>query len=564
MKPTGIAHLSIKNGRYYLFRRVPMDVRPYYVERGRTSTHVKEGLGTGNLREAERLLPAAIAKYNAEWERIRRLRAESERPAVFDEIDEATAKALVWKSWLAWEALGLGATMSINEFTPWVLKTLPRLPPGIEHMTARQVRAWHDDFHRQREVRLLTPFAQTAVAREIPAMLPVLHAMPTLDLGQSRLFSPGMRKPLMLKELMDKFHSSHRRENLKDVTRSNYTVPFDILLDLLGGERPITHIGREDILEVVEVMRYLPRYAKQRPEFKELGYRQIAELTRERVADGDTSVELVKRSAVNKYLMGVTTLFTFAMTNQLIVSHPAKDITFLGVAQSEKRAFTLAELQRLFHRGYRVGPLNWIPLVCLFQCLRPNEAAQLDVEDVARNDAGTWCLYISVARPFTSNGKQVSDDKTLKTAFSRRTIPLHRRLIELGFLDYVDERRKATRPKLFDVARYGQSPYYYDSVRKPLAELLQAAGVRNHGETSMHSFRHTAADAIRATGAPQQIREAIGGWSLSGSAEIGYGHADAFSPEALKAWLDRIDFPGLFTKDPPQGWAQVAAEVAVG
>lgn len=45
------------------------------------------------------------------------------------------------------------------------------------------------------------------------------------------------------------------------------------------------------------------------------------------------------------------------------------------------------------------------------------------------------------------------------------------------------------------------------------------------------------------------MREAIGGWSVTGSSEIDYG-AEKFWPENMKPWLDKIDWPRLFVEVP--------------
>jgi hypothetical protein len=79
----------------------------------------------------------------------------------------------------------------------------------------------------------------------------------------------------------------------------------------------------------------------------------------------------------------------------------------------------------------------------LHSSARPNELCQLFVHDVKQTKAGVWYLDC------------VNEDETQsrKTRTSRRRIPIHTELIRLGFIDFVERRRKAAGEKearLFD------------------------------------------------------------------------------------------------------------------
>ena len=88
-------------------------------------------------------------------------------------------------------------------------------------------------------------------------------------------------------------------------------------------------------------------------------------------------------------------------------------------------------------------------MICLFMGMRPNEAAQMHVEDLRCTSKGTWYLDIVAAGDEDDNGRS-SSAKTLKTATSRRKIPVHPELIEIGFLQFVHTRKKtASGPRLF-------------------------------------------------------------------------------------------------------------------
>ena len=53
---------------------------------------------------------------------------------------------------------------------------------------------------------------------------------------------------------------------------------------------------------------------------------------------------------------------------------------------------------------------------------------------------------------------------------------------------------------------------------------------------TMHSFRHSMRDRLRAVECPTEVAEQIGGWSPSG---IGQSYGSGYPLEVLKTWLDR-------------------------
>lgn len=72
----------------------------------------------------------------------------------------------------------------------------------------------------------------------------------------------------------------------------------------------------------------------------------------------------------------------------------------------------------------------WLPLLALFTGARKGELAKLRAEDVAKDDA-TGCYMLSIT-------EDKHEGKSLKTASSWRTVPVHPELTRLGFLDLVE------------------------------------------------------------------------------------------------------------------------------
>jgi uncharacterized membrane-anchored protein YhcB (DUF1043 family) len=182
---------------------------------------------------------------------------------------------------------------------------------------------------------------------------------------------------------------------------------------------------------------------------------------------------------------------------------------------SEKQAtFTLADLRSVFEhtiwRGhFSKGRLHvpgemviknhhyWVPLLLAYTGARRSEVAGLLTTDVGHED-GIPYLYI---RPNHLRG--------LKNTASKRRIPIHPHLVELGFLDFVQSVRTsklfalfpaAIPKKLRILAKQPNGPEanydkkFGDSLHHVWFEALKHALNGNPENYVMHSMRHYAND----------------------------------------------------------------------
>lgn len=138
-------------------------------------------------------------------------------------------------------------------------------------------------------------------------------------------------------------------------------------------------------------------------------------------------------SQLNKKLSYLKDFFDFA------VGHGYYDGAnpFLGLSVNKRGVdsisydeFTDEELIKIFGPEYVLfmnrPNLYWLPLMALFSGARINEIAGLRLDEVFQ-DSGVWVMSIPIARA--------------KNQQSVRKIPIHPRLITLGFLDYVSQIR---------------------------------------------------------------------------------------------------------------------------
>lgn len=183
------------------------------------------------------------------------------------------------------------------------------------------------------------------------------------------------------------------------------------------------------------------------------------------------------------------------------------------------KAFTMAEVEAIFSGYIYSGALPsnrtkaypfwfWLPLIGYFTGARTNEIAQLDTADIREID-GCPCF------DFCPDDPQAFEAKRIKTGEDRQ-VPIHPRLIELGFLDYVEEQRRAKQKKLLgdglaylqprnkkaDHGKEGWAKEASDFFNEGPKSYLRIIGVHEpHDGKSIYSLRHTLetnlADAIR-------------------------------------------------------------------
>ena len=223
-------------------------------------------------------------------------------------------------------------------------------------------------------------------------------------------------------------------------------------------------------------------------------------------------------------------LTTISPDNLLIkqVSKRESDRTRKG------KAFSASDVEAIFSGYIYQGPLPsnrtkaypfwfWLPLVGYFTGARTNEIAQLDTADIREID-GHPCFDFCPDAPKAFEAKRVKTEEA-------RQVPIHPRLIELGFLEYVDSQRLAKQKKLFGDGLSYLPPRDEDTDHnkegwaksaskffneKPKGYLVEIGVHVPHDGKSIYSFRHTLETNlrnIRRSGTPvaQYLIDAITG-----------------------------------------------------
>jgi|GEM_PF-5542406 len=190
--------------------------------------------------------------------------------------------------------------------------------------------------------------------------------------------------------------------------------------------------------------------------------------------------------------------------------------------EKSERPYEQEELRKLFCPGDYLAWSSlhaedyWLPLLGLFTGARSEELVKLKRKDVKRTPeqpfrsgrkdtsrAGIWFLDLT------------SGERRLKAKTSRRVVPLHSFLIELGFADYISD---------FDSEDY-IFPFYANKAKGKFGDeyrrYRRSVGVgRDENETEgdrlhFHTFRHNAINALKDHDVSDSVNREIVGHSLS-------------------------------------------------
>lgn len=169
--------------------------------------------------------------------------------------------------------------------------------------------------------------------------------------------------------------------------------------------------------------------------------------------------------------------------------------------EKAERLFSEADLQKIFDpvdflKNARKSPhLWWCPMIGLYTGMRVGEVAQLKLIDIVQ-EQGFWCFDIKITvDDDLRNSPGRKSRQRLKGRSAIRTFPIPQQLIDLGFLEFVEDVREAGRLRLFPNLSAGTflngetKANYGECLSRQLTSYFQelgfAKGVR------FHAFRHT-------------------------------------------------------------------------
>ena len=237
-------------------------------------------------------------------------------------------------------------------------------------------------------------------------------------------------------------------------------------------------------------------------------------------------------------LTWIKSLLNFAHVELAVTTHnPWRGINIQYSKASSRRPWTDAEIAALLAlpiwqqdeipkaRGAGGQAAKWLPLLAMYTGARLSELAQLTPTDI-QPDNGGFSLVI------TDKGS----GQKLKTVNAKRRIPIHSKLIDLGFLRHVERCRAGGESSVWPslpVRNDKAGGYFSNWFGRYLKANSFAVGL------DFHSFRHTVRTKMAINNTPETVMDTLLGHSLGGSTgKSRYSHVT----QHVRPFIERLRY----------------------
>jgi integrase len=131
--------------------------------------------------------------------------------------------------------------------------------------------------------------------------------------------------------------------------------------------------------------------------------------------------------------------------------------------------------------------------------------------------------------------------KKLKNRASKRLIPVHERLLDIGLIDFYQRRSAGTSKQLFPSFSYSAQNGYGRNLGRWFNEKLLPALSLKESNLVFHSLRHSMVTILSQSDVPYIMVRAIVGHEQAGVTLTSYFKL-GFKLDQLKREIDKFDF----------------------
>ena len=360
--------------------------------------------------------------------------------------------------------------------------------------------------------------------------------------------------------LTDAFHAfiESNRVNWKANGDSEikFTVDtFPLLEELIGnistGELTIQHTN-----QFKQAVLKMPSNRHKKVQYRKLTISEIIKLD---IPEADQ----LKRTTKQKYLTRLGKFLTWLKANgytHLDLSTPLQRAVKLGGnPRSQRNKYIDDDLKKLFNSDDYVHGMHdaaykyWVPLIGLFTGARINEICQLLIADVYQEiDSKIWVFDINETEEITTK-------KSVKGSHHRRLVPIHRELIRLGILDYINQLKINGESRLFPELPYkGAKNKYANKAMRWFNNTYTNSRNCNiqTTNTSFHSIRHSVMDNLHKIG-----KIDVNDWAelfgqLSGGSEGQRRYVKGYELPECQKCINKINFKRCLDMKSIKPWKQ--------
>lgn len=335
-----------------------------------------------------------------------------------------------------------------------------------------------------------------------------------------------------LSNMISKYQAENESKEHSQKSQDKYAHSLALTLSFFG-DVPISEISLSDGRAFRELLTSLPEKLKA----KEMLETPLLELISKK-----KTVKTIATATANDHLEKIRRFFQWMLdTGYLPDDNPIPKEPLPMPKQSNKEArhsISDEDSAKVFshslfteHRGLVSKNIQhphhfWLPLLCLSTGIRPNEACLLYVDDIELV-GDVWCIRID---------KRFAEQR-LKTPNALRYIPLHDRLIELGFVRFVQDFRALTggNGRLFQEIKAIKGYHSHKPGEWFNLNLRNKLGLDR--SSTLYTFRHAFRDKLVMQNATDEYLN-----RLMGHQGSPYGSSLLPDVTLMKELIDKIDF----------------------
>ncbi len=446
------------HGIFYYQRRIPAD---YRLKTPSLPSFVRLSLGTKNLKDSRRL------------SRTLSVMLDIRQKQYFKDEESYHRGMKILQEYLKRDASNLSFSKMedvLFELIDDTTNDMDLLERSINYRNSLLIEKGHDPYSKQLSVltdlvaRIQTSAVQTLDTKEVNGV--------SLD--------DAFEEFINIKKINWKSVGG-----MEQTYRQTY---FPILKEVFGSIKT-GDLNKSHVNELIRIVQSIP---SNKSKFKEYGQLSLRDFL---------NVEVPKNRRLSpitlkRYLGQFGTFLKWLKSvdySSIDLYEPIKNVKIKKTrSQDQKDRFTKEELKRLFNSDdYMNGTHSkashfWVPLIALYTGARLNEICQLAVRDLYEDKSiKRWVFNFNED---TSEGVK----KSIKRTHHERLVPVHKRLLELGLVEFLKKQKSNKETRIFsDLPYVSDTNKYGDKLQRWFNRTYKKNCDLSNEKTSFHSLRHT-------------------------------------------------------------------------
>ena len=414
-------------------------------------------------------------------------------------------------------------------------------PVALKRFMARH--AWVELEFKQHLIKQLkgfkqsyNPFSDTVTTKaysptEYGSFLEIIETLKETqrvikDLKQEKEEKHKNQFVVLLQPAVEEFLNEKKKTTKAEAIRL-YQISFDFLYSIVGEKFDICQFDKKKAVEVKKAV--------------------MNKKTNRVNKDGNNDLAV---KTINRYLVNFNAFLNWCASEGKIEKMDIFDglkIKETKNSKARRRPYTPDEITKIMNyqptRSNEAEKIRvdayWFPKVALYTGMRLNEIAGLNTNDIKQEDD---IYYINLF------------DKDLKTVTSERRIPIHSKLIELGFLDFVEQKRKDKQKIIFSQIRAGATTANKDGWGVTISKwyninLVKKIGIDKHQErdnkklVDFHCLRTTFLSQCKVLGFSGYLVKQLAGHGKGDDITFDvYGSEVSTKISVLKEMIEKIEY----------------------